>query len=56
MEQQLVHQTHAHMLRFTIVDCLNSVDGLKAHEIDDLFLKKEKVLDKSISHAASWFK
>ena len=28
-------------LRFTIVDCLNNVDGLKDDEIEDLPFKKE---------------
>ena len=38
-------------LRFTTVDCLNNVDSLTADEIDDLVLKKEKVLDREMSHA-----
>ena len=41
-------------LRFTVVDCLNNVDALTADEIEDLFF--EKILDKGISQAASWFK
>ena len=41
-------------LRFTVVDCLNNVDALTADEIEDPFF--EKILDKGISQAASWFK
>ena len=29
-------------LRFTIIDCLNNVEGLTDDEIDDLLVKKEK--------------
>ena len=43
-------------LTFTIVDCLNNMEGLKDDEIDNFLLKKRKVLDKNISHATSWFK
>ena len=29
-------------LQFTTSDCLNNVNGLRADEVDDIFLKKEK--------------
>ena len=30
------------ILRFTTVDCLNNVDGLRDDEIDNVLLKREK--------------